>query len=175
MTLRIPQPRPAADVGEAGHWDALEMPEAAGRAVLARPGVHDGPALLTAPGRMALLLPEGSAEEVPGLLAWLEWDGVDLGLVPRVAWAPTARADPRIPRRADQRWVRPPGHGTGSSAAAHTGADLTRLVGVAASECLRTRFDRTAVEDGPRRQSQADAFSYASRMLAGTRPRSFTS
>jgi hypothetical protein len=218
MTLTIPQPRtPAA--GEPPRWDALDMPEEAGRAVLLRDGTHHGPALVAA-GRMLLLVPEGSAEELPGLLEWLEWSEVELDLTAHSGCLPAClpvcpppsavRRTPHggsAPRGADQWWVRPPGNG---SSATPAGTDLVRLVSVVATECHRVRLVRAAHGGGPHGHapqesdprgedpqgrdphqqsrtprsrapqdraplSQADAFSYASRMFAGTLPRSFTS
>jgi hypothetical protein len=203
MTLTIPQHRTPAG-GRPPGWDALDMPREAGLTVLARPGLQQGPAL-AADDRLLLLVPEGSAEELPGLLLWLEWDGVDLDLLARdslVLCDACAVHDAGdacvVPRGAARYWVRPPGNG---SSTAPTRTDLARLVSVAATECHRLRLARAVGDspavrsdratardrtprshmpqsDAPRTQApltQADAFSYASRMLAGTRPRSFTS
>ena len=183
-TLTIPQPRPSRRDAPTG-WDALDMPLEAGWAVLRRARAHRGPALAVN-GRMLLLVPEGSAEELPGLLEWLEWNGVELDLVAHSSYTPSpaahAGACGGAPRRVAQWWVRPPGNGSDT---APTGTDLARLVSVAATECHRLRLARAARPGGPdtRNQTpqgrlprdQAAAFSYASRMLAGTRPRSFTS
>lgn len=59
-------------------FDVLELPAAAGLAVLRR--VPDtGPVALHGT-RMRLLVAPGSAQELPELLRWLEWGGVPLGL-----------------------------------------------------------------------------------------------
>ncbi|WP_222723649.1 SCO3374 family protein, partial [Streptomyces sp. t39] len=99
MVFTVPHPRPPADDG-IGHWyrtslgwtvadgspvalatgihfDVLEMPAAAGSALLRRAAA--GPVALQG-GRMRLLVAAGSAEELPGLLDWLEWGGVALDL-----------------------------------------------------------------------------------------------
>ncbi|MFI5803816.1 SCO3374 family protein [Streptomyces sp. NPDC051561] len=59
-------------------FDVLELPAAAGRAVLRRAGPTGPVALLGR--RMRFLVAAGSAEEVPGLLEWLEWGSVGLDL-----------------------------------------------------------------------------------------------
>ncbi len=60
-------------------FDVLELPAAAGRGVLRRVGAATGPVAL-AGSRMRLLVAAGSAEELPGLLDWLEWGGIALDL-----------------------------------------------------------------------------------------------
>lgn len=147
MTLTIPQPRTPAEDGPA-RWDALSLPLEAGWAVLRRSGAHRGPALADG-GRMLLLVPEGSAEELPGLLEWLEWTGVELDLLAHSSYAPSP-AGPAVrrggvPRRAAQWWVRPPGNGAAQSPA---DTDLARLVSVAATECHRLRLARAARSGG---------------------------
>jgi hypothetical protein len=161
----------------------------------------------------------GTAEELPGLLDWLEWGGVALDLAAlgpggrmRAPWpclpdsaygssvyGPSASARGRCGHgpseqgpassreAADGRtqpvWLRPPEpgceveptlpattvlggcRGGGDSDCA---PDLARLVGAVATECHRTRLLRAT-------SAQALAFSYASRTVAGTRPRSLTS
>ncbi len=52
-------------------FDVLELPAEAGHAVLRR-GVRTGPVLLSGT-RMGLLVAAGGADELPGLLDWLEW------------------------------------------------------------------------------------------------------
>ncbi|MFD7514678.1 SCO3374 family protein [Streptomyces niveus] len=61
-------------------FDVLELPADAGAAVLRRIGAAGtGPVALAA-GRMRLLVAAGGADELPGLLDWLEWGGVALDL-----------------------------------------------------------------------------------------------
>ncbi|WP_330174346.1 SCO3374 family protein [Streptomyces sp. NBC_01498] len=61
-------------------FDVLELPAGAGAAVLRRIGAAGtGPVALVA-GRMRFLVAAGGADELPGLLDWLEWGGVALEL-----------------------------------------------------------------------------------------------
>ncbi|WKX71812.1 SCO3374 family protein [Streptomyces sp. XD-27] len=167
-------------------FDVLELPADAGCAVLRRVP-RTGPVAVEG-RRMRLLVAAGSADELPGLLDWLEWGGIPLDLtalgsggrmaapVPPGTWGPRSQSAAF--------WVRPPEPGCDVESALPTtcfrqgrregvggdgGApDLVRLVGVAATECHRARLL------GAQRR-QALAFSYASRTVAGTRPRSLTS
>nr|WP_308373635.1 SCO3374 family protein [Streptomyces sp. MUM 2J] len=59
-------------------FDVLDVPAAAGRAALRRVPA-DCPVALRG-DRMVLLVAAGSAEELPGLLEWLEWGGLPLDL-----------------------------------------------------------------------------------------------
>jgi hypothetical protein len=151
-------PRLAAGV----RFDVLEMPAEAGREVLRR--TRTGPAALSADGtRLWLLVAAGSADEVPGLLDWLEWGGVALDLRVLGAGASVrAPAPPHWPRntaRGAAVWLRPPeceqdveptlpvfapfggrqGAGTGGIGGA---PDLVRLLDTAANECHRVRLSR---------------------------------
>ncbi|MDX3076564.1 hypothetical protein [Streptomyces sp. MI02-7b] len=168
---RIPEPRRTTGM------DALDVPAAAGYEVLDRfPPGRTGPVALEGP-RMRFYVAAGGAAEVPGLLDWLEWTGVPLDLVPLQGL--TGRND------GAPVWLRPPGTGGHS----HTGAPhlpaltvggcpadgdptgpvgLVALVSALANACHRVRL-RTG------RTGQPCSFSYASRICAGTRPRSLTS
>ncbi|MEU1483768.1 SCO3374 family protein [Streptomyces sp. NPDC005752] len=132
-------------------FDVLELPAAAGHAALRRIG-RAGPVALEG-RRMRLLVAAGTADELPGLLAWLEWGGIALDLsaigsgghitapVPpgRTAGSPGAAF-----------WLRPPGSrkeaertlpalgGLGSRGG--DAPDLVRLVDAAATECHRARL-----------------------------------
>lgn len=147
MSLTIPHAGPAPGhlpPGPAMPPDALVLDADAGAALLRRRDVHTGPvAYDPRRRRVHLLVPGGGAEELPGLLEWLEWDGVELEL--------TARS-PYDPREAAV-WLRPPESGCGTDR-----VDLARLVGAAATECLRARLLRA---EGARsgRTSQPLAFS----------------
>ncbi|GAA0484791.1 hypothetical protein GCM10009544_53030 [Streptomyces stramineus] len=172
-------------------FDVLDLPADAGLAVLGRiartgPVAHDLRAR-----RMRFLIAAGGADELPGLLDWLEWGGVALDLT---ALGPGGRIVAPVPVGGDRGhsgasgagkavWVRPPEPGgeveptlpvTGLGG--DGGApDLVRLVSAAATECHRARLLRAG--QARTRQPAGDqplAFSYASRMSAGTRPRSFT-
>ncbi|MBN0048102.1 hypothetical protein JS756_29130 [Streptomyces actuosus] len=59
-------------------FDVLDVPAQAGRAALQR--VPAGCPVALRGDRMALLVAAGSAEELPGLLEWLEWGGLPLDL-----------------------------------------------------------------------------------------------
>ncbi|MFG2134880.1 SCO3374 family protein [Streptomyces sp. NPDC048751] len=61
-------------------FDVLDVPAEAGVAALRRLG--PGAPVAVRADRMQLLVAAGGAEEVPGLLDWLEWGGLPLDLVP---------------------------------------------------------------------------------------------
>ncbi|MGA5584177.1 SCO3374 family protein [Streptomyces sp. WAC00469] len=143
-------------------FDVLDVPAEAGRAALR----HLGPASPVAAqgGRMRLLVAAGSAQELPGLLRWLEWDGVDLDLValgegalmeapPPGAGAAAARppARDRSVSQGAAVWVRPPGPGCEVEASLPTlsalggtggSPDLARVVDTVAAQCHRLRLRR---------------------------------
>ena len=144
-------------------FDVLELPADAGFAVLRRFPVT-GPVALVGQ-RMRLLVAAGSADELPGLLDWLEWGPVPLELTALgTGGAITAPVPPLHPgSQGAAVWLRPPepGHeveptlpafhgfggigGTGgiTGIRAHGGApDLVRLVDTAATECHRARLSR---------------------------------
>ncbi|MFC6064652.1 SCO3374 family protein [Streptomyces ochraceiscleroticus] len=212
-------------------FDVLEMPADAGFATLRRAGRTGPVALGRSQGRpyssqepgepvLRLLVATGAADELPGVLEWLEWGSVGLELTalgsgdlmpappPVAPWTPAAReatapvpaAGPGLPAGVGPwgaAWVRPPEPGcdveatlpsTGSGAGLGGGGgvprtsrmgrapDLVRLVSVAATECHRARLLRVRKGRTDRfRGDQPLAFSYASRTVAGTRPRSLTS
>lgn len=97
-------------------FDVLELPAVAGHAALRRVG-RTGPVALTGQ-TMGLLVAPGSADELPGLLDWLEWGGVALTLNAVgtggriIAPAPPGRAA-GSPGAAV--WLRPPSCGTRGS------------------------------------------------------------
>ncbi|MFF3394690.1 SCO3374 family protein [Streptomyces sp. NPDC002669] len=134
-------------------FDVLQVPAAVGHAVLRRVD-RTGPVALSG-ARMNLLVAAGSAEELPGLLDWLEWGGVALSLT---AFGAGGRITaPAPPGRAAGRpgaavWLRPPGlrHEEGAGLPTLTGLgsrggsapDLVRLVDSVATECHRARLMR---------------------------------
>ncbi|MEV8310616.1 SCO3374 family protein [Streptomyces flavidovirens] len=134
-------------------FDVLELPADAGFAVLRRHAGLRCPVALM--GRlMRLLVAAGSAEELPGLLDWLEWGGVALDL--RVLGAGGRMTAPSPPGWAGAQgaavWLRPPEprHEVEPTLPAFAGLgcrgetpDLVRLVGTAATECHRARLSRT--------------------------------
>ncbi|MEU1123918.1 SCO3374 family protein [Streptomyces sp. NPDC005899] len=132
-------------------FDVLDLPAEAGRAVLRRVG-RTGPVALAGP-RMRLLVAAGSAEELPGLLDWLEWGGIALDLTAHgTGGRITAPAPPTgaAVRPGAAFWLRPPeprraveptlpalaGLGSGDA------PDLVRLVDAVATECHRARLTR---------------------------------
>ncbi|MEU5053066.1 SCO3374 family protein [Streptomyces sp. NPDC021096] len=191
-------------------FDALGVPAEAGFAVLGRVPVTGPVALDGRARKMWFLTAVGSAEEVPGLLGWLEWGGIALELTalgpggqivapePVGRWSAPQRPYGRREAAEAAVWVRPPEPGRPveptlpvAGLGGDGGApDLVRLVGAAATECHRARLLRAgeARRDQPPgcrperpgdqardpAGDQALAFSYASRISAGTRPRSLT-
>ncbi|MFE0270948.1 SCO3374 family protein, partial [Streptomyces sp. NPDC058992] len=143
-------------------FDALQVPVDAGKALLRRCG-RTGP-VARAGDRILLLVAAGSAEELPGLLDWLEWGGIGLeltalgpgGSVP--APAPPGRAVPAGAPQGAAVWLRPPKPGRevepslpafgavgrpGAGSGGGEGApDLVRLVDAAANACHRARLLR---------------------------------
>ncbi|MFF4471951.1 SCO3374 family protein [Streptomyces sp. NPDC001599] len=154
-------------------FDVLDVPAAAGYATLERlrrPGRGPlGFPVAVRGERMQLLVAAGGAEELPGLLEWLEWGSlaldltavgagglVEAPLVPVVTVVPEpgpAGPPPRPPERDGVRgaavWLRPPEPGceAGSSlpalsalGRAGTVLDLARLVRTLATQCHRVRL-----------------------------------
>ncbi|MFB6619123.1 SCO3374 family protein [Streptomyces sp. NPDC056367] len=149
-------------------FDALELPSDAGAALLRRP-VPTGPVAL-AGHRMYFLVAAGGAEELDGLLDWLEWGGVALDLAALGAdGRMTAPAPPGTPLGKSPRgaavWLRPPEQGCeallpalpgpGRAAGPARGPDLVRLVAAAATECHRARLRRRT----PLREAAGQRFS----------------
>ncbi|MEU2119766.1 SCO3374 family protein [Streptomyces sp. NPDC016459] len=175
MPFTVPLPRRPLDGGLAGwyenefgwatvagppvqlvtglRFDVLDLPAPAGRGVLRRLGPATGPVALLG-RRMLVLVAAGSAEELPGLLDWLEWGGIALDLA-------VLGADGRMPAPLPPGWcgsgtpggavwlrAPAPGREVESSlpalrSAPWGGADapsLVRLVAAAAAECHRLRL-----------------------------------
>ncbi|MFD8551207.1 SCO3374 family protein [Streptomyces fradiae] len=137
-------------------FDVLDLPVAAGLAVLQR--VRGDWPVAVEGRRMRVLVGAGTADELPGLLDWLEWGGVALDLA---AWGAGCRMTAPAPPGWDAAgapgapvWLRPPDPGreveatlaglteTGATACAGLsgGSGLVRLVAVAAAECHRARL-----------------------------------
>ncbi|MFF8815921.1 SCO3374 family protein [Streptomyces pactum] len=181
-------------------FDVLRVPADAGREVLRRVP-RTGPVAVAGPW-MLLLVAAGGADELPGLLDWLEWGGVPLDLTALGAGgrmpAPVRHGGPDVPGRSPGPagrvpqeaavWLRPPEPGRDLAPALPAAGlggdggapDLVRLVGAAATECHRARLLEARRPLDPQRlpavrRRQPLAFSYASRTVAGTRPRSLTS
>ncbi|WP_234307992.1 SCO3374 family protein [Streptomyces sp. NBRC 110035] len=145
-------------------FDILDVPAEAGRAALERLELP-GPVALQG-GRMRLLVAAGSAEELPGLLAWLEWGTLALDLAAVGAGgfidAPSppgpvghGAVRPLPPDHPGPQgaavWLRPPEPGreveaslpTLSATGGRAGApDLVRLVNTVATQCHRIRLLR---------------------------------
>ncbi|MGW5345975.1 SCO3374 family protein [Streptomyces sp. HUAS TT3] len=158
---------PPAQLVTGTRFDVLELPSDAGAELLRRP-VATGPVALMG-RRMRFLVAAGAAEELPGLLDWLEWGGVALDLTALgaggriTAPVPPGRAAGGSPRGAAV-WLRPPERGCEALLPALPGPgqggfglrqgaarpDLVRLVAAAATECHRARLRRrTPVRDQP--------------------------
>ncbi|MEV5841503.1 SCO3374 family protein [Streptomyces sp. NPDC051985] len=148
-------------------FDVLEMPAEAGAKALRHLGPGSPVALQG--GRLRLLMAAGGAEELPGLLDWLEWGALALdlralgagGRMDAPARPETEHSGARpLPGPADGRaqavqgaavWLRPPEPGCEVEASLPTlsavgrvdGApDLVRLVDSVATECHRARLRR---------------------------------
>ncbi|MFF8942657.1 SCO3374 family protein [Streptomyces sp. NPDC014864] len=151
-----------------GHrFDVLDVPVEAGRAALRHLGPHSPVAVQG--DRMRLLVAAGSAEELPGLLEWLEWGVVGLDLLalgagtltdaPLPPEAGPAGGRPRAPGRSGSQgaavWLRPPEPGrevetslpTLSAVGGRGGTpDLVRVVDTAATQCHRIRLRRACAQ-----------------------------
>ncbi|WP_159771191.1 SCO3374 family protein [Streptomyces sp. HM190] len=160
-------------------FDVLDVPAPAGFAALRHLGPVPGPGSPVAlrGGRIWLLVAAGGAEEVPGLLEWLDWGGLDLDLTavgtggrieaPAPAGGATGRGG--MPEGTGSQgaavWLRPPEPGREVEASLPTmsalgGAagtpDLVRVVDTVATHCHRVRLRRAST--GPS-ESQPLAFS----------------
>ncbi|WP_189229894.1 SCO3374 family protein [Streptomyces flaveolus] len=144
-------------------FDVLDVPAVAGHEALRR---HAGGFPVALRGeRMLLLVAAGGADELPGLLDWLEWGSLALDL--RAVGAgglldaplppepgPAGPSSPPSGHDASQGaavWLRPPGTGSEVPASlptlsalggAGTAPDLARLVHTLATQCHRLRLSR---------------------------------
>ncbi|MET8246769.1 SCO3374 family protein [Streptomyces sp. NPDC005202] len=148
-------------------FDVLDVPAEAGRAALRHLG--PGSPVAAQGDRMRLLVAAGSAEELSGLLDWLEWGALTLDLValgadtlmdappPPRAGSAGARPLPlgRFGSQGAAVWVRPPEPGCEVEASLPTlsavggggGApDLVRLVDTVATQCHRVRLRRASAQ-----------------------------
>ncbi|GGL88800.1 hypothetical protein GCM10010129_35740 [Streptomyces fumigatiscleroticus] len=132
-------------------FDVLDVPAEAGRAALRR--LAPGSPVAAAGDRMRLLVAEGSAEELPGLLDWLQWGAVALDLVAVGAGGLMDAPPPPDPRGSQGAavWLRPPEPGYEVEASLPTlsalggggsAPDLVRLVDTVATHCHRVRLRR---------------------------------
>ncbi|MFH8571789.1 SCO3374 family protein [Streptomyces sp. NPDC017993] len=160
---------------------------------------HDGKRHADRP-KLLILIAAGGAEELPGILEWLEWgdlvpdltargagDRIPAPSLPTPALRTAGPSSCGFGTREAAGWLRPPEPGCEAGNSLPTtgfgagigdvgGApDLVRLVSAAATECHRARLLRARKAQSDRAcGDQPLAFSYASRMSAGTRPRSLT-
>ncbi|MFE9771515.1 SCO3374 family protein [Streptomyces sp. NPDC005931] len=149
-------------------FDVLDVPLEAGQVALERlGGVDRGFPVAVQGGRMRLLVAAGGAEELPGLLEWLEWGTLALDLTaldagalmdapppPGAVAVRTAARPLPLGRGGTQGaavWLRPPEPGdeagTSLPALSATGGragapDLVRLVHTVATQCHRLRLRR---------------------------------
>ncbi|MFF4259454.1 SCO3374 family protein [Streptomyces sp. NPDC001663] len=138
-------------VGE--RFDVLDVPAEAGRAGL-RHLAPDSPVAVQG-DRMRLLVAAGGAEDLPGLLDWLEWGALALDLTTLgegcVMDAPLLPGTEPGAVQGAAVWLRPPEPGCEVEASLPTlsalggggGApDLVRLVDTMATQCHRLRLRR---------------------------------
>ncbi|MEU5973148.1 SCO3374 family protein [Streptomyces sp. NPDC047315] len=170
---RAPCAAPRVDLLTGLRFDVLDVPADAGAAVLRQAGPTGplgplGPVALHG-DRMRLLVAAGSADEVPGLLQWLEWGGVTLDLCAVGAGGRTAAPVPPGWSGAQgvAVWLRPPvpgreveptlpalapfGRGAGADGdpGSVRGPDLVRLLDTLATECHRARLLRANARAAP--------------------------
>ena len=88
-------------------FDIVEVPAEAGRRALRRligygqAALVPGPVALDAADRCCFFVAPGARDDLPELLDWLDWGGIDLGLRAR-------GAGDRIPVPARERWLHDP-------------------------------------------------------------------
>ena len=88
-------------------FDVVEVPEEAGRDALRRLIGYDqaalapGPVALTGADRCGFFVTPGSRDDLPELLDWLDWGGIELGLR-------AYGAGDRIPAPSRSRWLHDP-------------------------------------------------------------------
>ncbi|MDN0198014.1 SCO3374 family protein [Streptomyces sp. S.PNR 29] len=142
-------------------FDVLDVPAEAGHGALRR--LRPGSPVAVQGDRMRLLVAAGSAEEVPGLLDWLEWGALALDLTaigegalmdappppgPGAACRGSLPLDPRGAEGAAV-WLRPPAPGREAEASLPAlsalggggdAPDLVRLLDTVATQCHRVRL-----------------------------------
>ncbi|MEU0339684.1 SCO3374 family protein [Streptomyces bobili] len=141
-------------------FDVLDVPAEAGREALRH--LAPGSPVALRGDRMRLLVAAGSAEELPGILRWLEWDALPLDLaatgaggVVEAPLPPGGRVRAGTAVQGAAVWVRPPVGGCEIEASLPTmsalggvgGApDLVRLVDTLATHCHRVRLRRACAQ-----------------------------
>ncbi len=93
---------------EAGtEFDVIDVPEGAGRQALGRligygqAALTPGPVALAEPERCLFFVAPGARDDLPELLDWLDWGGIDLGMR-------ALGAGDRLPAPARDRWLHDP-------------------------------------------------------------------
>lgn len=140
-------------------FDVLDVPAEAGRPALRH--LAPGSPVAVQGDRMRLLVAAGSAEELPGILRWLEWDALVPDLTATGAGGafeappPPGGTRPGTTLQGAAVWMRPPVGGCEVEASLPTmsalggvgGApDLVRLVDTLATHCHRVRLRRACAQ-----------------------------
>ncbi|HSA50704.1 MAG TPA: bifunctional DNA primase/polymerase [Yinghuangia sp.] len=154
-------PRRAVRLATGVRFDVLDVPGAAGTRVLRRAerlGLPLGPVAATTSGRVQFFVAPGVAEDLPAMLDWLDWSGVELDLrahgaaasVPAPSPWPTTWLAPWPRAWESSRWLRAPA-GSRLRCAGDAGpesllrcdvrfADVTRLLSGLADACQHVRL-----------------------------------
>lgn len=168
----LASPRRAVRLATGVRFDVLDVPGAAGARVLRRAerlGLPLGPVAATTSGRVRFFVAPGVAEDLPAMLDWLDWSGVELDLRAYGAGASVSAPSPwpatwlaPWPRAWESsRWLRAPA-GSRLRCAGDAGpesllrcdvrfADVTRLLSGLADACQQVRLlpaQRAARETG---------------------------
>ncbi|MFE6282337.1 SCO3374 family protein [Streptomyces sp. NPDC057877] len=161
-------PGPPLELVVGPRFDVLDVPVEAGRTALRR--LAPGSPVAVQGDRMRLLVAPGSADEMPGLLEWLEWGPLlpGLDLVAVGAGAGGVMEAPGVPGPGPEPgaekpqgaavWLRPPLPGCeveaslptlsamGGAVGAGRAPDLVRLVDTVAAACHRVRLRRACAQ-----------------------------
>lgn len=119
-------------------FDVVEVPEEAGRDALRRligygqAALAPGPVALTGADRCGFFVTPGSRDDLPELLDWLDWGGIDLGLR-------AYGAGDRIPAPGRSRWLHDP---------LAVPPEVIALLATIAESCSRYALTRRAAERG---------------------------
>jgi hypothetical protein len=119
-------------------FDVVEVPEEAGRDALRRligyeqAALAPGPVALTGAERCGFFVTPGSRDDLPELLDWLDWGGIDLGLR-------AYGAGDRVPAPARSRWLHDP---------LAVPPEVIALLATIAESCSRYALTRRAAERG---------------------------
>lgn len=120
-------------------FDVVEVPEEAGRDALRRligygqAAVAPGPVALTGADRCGFFVAPGARDDLPELLDWLDWGGIDLGLH-------AYGAGDRIPAPGRDRWLHDP---------LAVPPEVIALLATIAESCSRYALTHRAAVRGP--------------------------